>query len=84
MSDEDEPVETKKYNVQVIVSSLGNERRTISFNDVEQDQVKTIIQTAEAAFATLRTNESLLLTGSDGQIVLVNTKNVVFIEVRVG
>ena len=79
MSEEEE----KKHDAHVTVSSLGNERRTVVFRELTREQSQEIIKTIQLSFETLRSTDSLLLTGSDGQIVFVNLKNVVFIEVRI-
>lgn len=71
------------HEVRIIVSSLGNERRTVVFQDQTTEEAQRIVNTINASFGTIRTNEALLLTGSDGQAVFVNLSNVAFIEVQV-
>lgn len=82
MSDED-PVELKKHNVRVIIASLGNERRTINFGEMDEDRVQEIIQAINNSFGTIRQSNALLLTGSDGVVIFANLDNVAFVEVHV-
>jgi site-specific recombinase XerD len=78
-----ESEEEKKYTAKVIVSSLGNERRTILFNEMAKEEIQKLIQTVTASFDYVRTNTALFLTGSDGQMIWVNLENVALIEVQV-
>lgn len=80
---EEEEKEPQKRNVQIVVSSLGNERRAVHYRDLTDEQIKEVVRTIEVSFGALRSNDSLLLTGSDGLIVFINLENVAFIEVRV-
>ena len=73
----------EKHDVRVIVSSLGNERRNVLFKDQNTEEAQKIVGIVSAAFGTIRTNEALLLTGSDGQILFAHLSNVVFVEVQV-
>lgn len=70
-------------DVRVIVSSLGNERRSIPFADLDDEAIQRLIQTVNNAFGTIRSSQSLLLTGSDGVVVFANLDNVVFVEVQI-
>ena len=81
MAEEDK--EKVKHDVRLTISSLGNERRTILYKEQTDEEVRRMLETVSGAFGTIRTNESLLLTGSDGQIVIAHLKNVVFVEVHV-
>ena len=80
---EETETETETYDVRVIISSLGSERRNIQFKDMTKDQSQELIQTVNSAFDTVRRGSSLLLTGSDGIVVFANLDNVVFIEVQI-
>lgn len=71
------------HEVRVVISSLGNERRTLVFKDQTTEETQKIIGTVSGSFGTIRTNEALLLTGSDGQILFAHLNNVVFVEVQV-
>jgi len=73
----------KKFNVRVIISSLSNERRNVIFDGLTQEQCAKIVSDTNSAFDTVRKNSSLLLSGTDGDIVIVNLDNVLFIEVQV-
>ena len=71
-------------DVRVVLSSLGNERRTIKFDNMSDEKIQNLIQTMNNAFGTVRTGSSLLITGSDGVVILANLDNVAFIEVHIG
>jgi hypothetical protein len=75
--------ETQKYEVRVVVSSLGNERRNISFGEMDDDQLQKLIQTVSVAFHSIRTSHALMLTGSDGVVIFANLDNVAFVEVQI-
>jgi len=75
--------EEKKFDVRVVISSLGNERRVIAFNELTQEQSGKLINDTHSAFDTVRKSSALLLSGSDSQIVIVNLDNVLFVEVQV-
>lgn len=72
----------KRYTVRITISSLGNERRNVSLTDLSKEKIEQLLDTLSAGFNTVRTNSSLLLTDADGQVVLANLDNVVFIEVQ--
>lgn len=78
-----ESTEEKKYNVRLVVSCLGNERRTINFQELSKEETQKMVETVTAAFDYVRTSTALFLTGSDGQMTWVNLENVVIIEVQV-
>lgn len=80
---EDEVVETKKFRVTVTISSLGNERRTLVFNEQEQEAAQGIIRNVSEAFNVIRTNNSLMLVDSSGVATFANLDNVAFVEVNV-
>jgi len=82
MSDQEQEV-VQKFDVRVTISSLGNERRVISFRGQTQEDAQGIVQTCSNAYNVIRINDSLLLTGSDGMIVIVNLSNTAFIEVQI-
>jgi hypothetical protein len=75
--------EEKKFDVRVVISSLGNERRVIAFTGFTKEQCGKLVSDTHSAFDTVRKNSSLLLSGSDGQIVIANLDNATFIEVQV-
>jgi hypothetical protein len=76
--------EEQKFDVRVVISSLGNERRIITFNGLTKEQCAKLVSDTHSAFDTVRKNSSLLLSGSDGEIVIANLDNVSFVEVHVG
>lgn len=84
MSEADEPIEVKKVNVRVTISSLGNERRVINFGECDEEQVEKIIQTVQSAFNKIRSNEALTLVGMDGLTTFANLDNIAFVEVHIG
>ena len=81
--EDDEPVQLKKHEVRVIISSLGNERRNINFGEMDDDGIQRLIQTVSNSFATVRAGHALFLTGSDGVVVFANLDNVAFVEVQI-
>ena len=86
MSDEEgaTPTPTPTHDVRIVISSLGNERRTINMNKLDDEAIQKLIQTIKNAFGTVRASSSLLLTGSDGVVTFANLDNVVFVEVHIG
>lgn len=84
MPEGDNTVELKKHNVRVVFSSLGNERRTINFQDMDEGRVQELIETVSRAFGVIRQSDALFITGSDGVVVFANIKNIAFVEVHVG
>lgn len=82
MPDEETSPE-KKFDVRVVISSLGNERRTISMGLCSEDKVKEIMASIDAAWGVVRVSQALRLTGVDGVMVFANLDNVAFIEVQV-
>ena len=83
MESEEHNVQSEEHNVRVIISSLGNERRVIALNSLNDKQVQEVIQTVNNAFGTVRASSALLLTGSDGVVTFANLENATFIEVHV-
>ncbi|HJS82130.1 MAG TPA: hypothetical protein VJ742_04765 [Nitrososphaera sp.] len=79
----EEVEEGKKYDVRVIINSLSNERRNVLFKQQTEEEVQKIIAAVSDCFGVIRANSSLLLTGSDGLVVIANLDNVVFIEVQI-
>ena len=75
--------EDLKKNVKVVISSLGNERRTVHLGECSIDEIKGIMGTIEAAFHVVRVSQSLLLTGTDGITVFANLDNIAFVEVQI-
>jgi len=73
----------KNFDVRVTISSLSNERRTIIFRDQTKEEAQGIVQTCSNAYNIIRSNSSLLLTGSDGVIVIANLDNTAFVEVQI-
>lgn len=82
--EETETVEVKTYDVRVTISSLGNERRVVKFDDCDEDKVREIVRTINSAFEVIRKSQALTLVGTDGVSVFANLDNVAFIEVHVG
>lgn len=80
---ENEEVE-EKYNVRVVISSLGNERRTINLGERSKEEAQSVIRTVDACFEVIRRSRALMLTGEDGIVVFANLDNVAFVEVHVG
>ena len=78
------PEETKEYDVLLVVSCLGNERRNISLGKCNIEQAKTVMATVSSSFETIRKSHCLMLTGADGTTFFVNLDNVAFIEVHLG
>ena len=81
MSEDQEPEKT--YETRVIISSLGNERRTIHLGKLTESQVQEVMQKVDMAFRVIRDSNALVLTGSDGQLVFAHLDNIAFIEVRI-
>ena len=80
----EESKDDETFDVRIVISSLGNERRTVDFEKVTKDGLKALLQEIDNAFNVIRANHSLLLTGANGEIVYANLDNVVFVEVNVG
>lgn len=78
-----ESVEPRKFRVQVSISSLSNERRTLQMGEFDQDGIQGVVRIIDAAFATVRNSSALSLTDRSGLVTFVNTNNVAFIEVTV-
>lgn len=75
--------EETTHNVQVTISSLGNERRTIRFDSMTDEKIKALIEEVRLSFGTVRVSNALLLSGSDGVVVFANLDNVAFVEVHI-
>ncbi|HEY0771761.1 MAG TPA: hypothetical protein VGD31_15655 [Sphingobacteriaceae bacterium] len=75
--------EETTHNVQVTISSLGNERRTIRFDSMTDEKIKVLIEEVRLSFGTVRVSNALLLSGSDGVVVFANLDNVAFVEVHI-
>lgn len=80
---ESDVVESKKHRVTVTISSLGNERRTLVFNDMEEERARSIVQSIDAAFGVIRTSNSLMLVDSSGVATFANLDNIAFVEVNI-
>ena len=78
MSDE---VETLR--VSVVISSLGNERRTISLGELDKEAIGKLIGAIDATFGTVRSS-ALMLTDANGTVVFANLDNTAFVEVQIG
>jgi len=76
--------EDKKYDVRVVISSLGSEKRTIRLGECSEEDIQKIVATVNAAFGTVRASQSLMLTDRDGIVVFANLDNIAFVEVNVG
>lgn len=74
----------QKSPVRVTISSMGNERRTINLGELDEDQIKNTLSLIDSAFQTIRTSQSLMLSGGDGLITFANLDNISFVEVHVG
>lgn len=81
MTSNDEEITT--HNVQVTISSLGNERRTIIFDSMTDEKIKGLIEEVRLSFGTVRVSNALLLSGSNGVVVFANLDNVAFVEVHI-
>lgn len=81
MSDEED---VPTYRVRVIISSLGNERRTVELGECTKEKIEEIVLNAQRSFDTVRASQVLMLTGTDGAFVMANLDNIVFVEVHVG
>lgn len=79
MSDE---VETLR--VSVVISSLGNERRTISLGELDKEAIGKLIGAIDATFGTVRSSGALMLTDANGTVVFANLDNTAFVEVQIG
>lgn len=75
--------EETTHKVQVTISSLGNERRTIRFDSMTDEKIKALIEEVRLSFGTVRVSNALLLSGSDGVVVFANLDNVAFVEVHI-
>ena len=82
--EDQEAVTSEKYRTRVIISSLGNERRTIELGELDQDHIQSAIRTVDAAFQTVRHSNSLMFTDKSGIVIFANLDNVAFVEVQVG
>lgn len=83
MADEETPVEVKKLQVTITISSLGNERRTIRMGAADQESVDAALNEIHAAFGIVRVNNALRLTDSTGLTTIANLDNIAFVEVQV-
>lgn len=81
---EDTPVAVQKFRTSITISSLGNERRVIQLGENDQDTIRGIIHSIDAAFGTVRNSQALTFTDSSGAVIFANLDNVAFVEVHVG
>lgn len=79
----DEPVEDKKFQVTITISSLGNERRVIRLPELTEEEVQNVLLSLDLRFRTARESNALRFTDVNGVLTFAHLDNVAFVEVHV-